>query len=84
MKNASTHGLQVRVGLRAGAVVCYDTSFGYLTPINTPCSTPDYFPPAPNPVPPDPNIQWLNCQQCSGTNMGNGRLAGAKCEVCYT
>lgn len=79
-------GLKVRSNLTAGAVVCYDNTNGYLTPVITPCSTwPDYYPDV-NPFPPQPDtsgVQWLSCQQCTGTQLAKGQLSGARCEVCY-
>ncbi len=86
----STPRLHVRSGLRAGAIVCYDNSSGYLIPVITPCSTGQvvYPPVMPDPVgpvvDPTPGVQWLNCQQCTGSQVGAGRLANASCEVCYT
>jgi len=72
--------LAVRTGLQAGAIACFDDSNGYMTPVWTPCSTVT----PPNPTPPNPNVQWLNCTSCLGTNLGNGRLSNATCEVCNT
>ncbi len=88
--NSSTVSLRVRSDVRAGAIVCYDNSSGYLVPVVTACSTGGviYPPVIPDPVvppyDPTPGVQWLNCQQCSGTRVGNGQLADAVCEVCYT
>jgi hypothetical protein len=85
----SATSLRVRSDLRAGAIVCYDNSSGYLIPVVTPCSTGNviYPPVYPDPVPvvpTTPGVQWLSCQQCTGTQIGAGQLAPAKCEVCYT
>jgi hypothetical protein len=74
------YGVAVKTGLKAGAIVCYDDSNGFLMPVWTPCST---NVPGPTP-PPSPDVQWLTCQSCQGTNLGNGRLSNAKCEVCNT
>lgn len=52
--------LRVRSALRAGAIVCFDDSYGYLLPVWTPCSTGSYFPSNP----PDPGIQWLTSNYC--------------------
>lgn len=86
--NSAGISLRVRSDVRAGAIVCYDNSSGYLVPVVTPCSTgsviyPPVYPDTTTP-PPTPGVQWLNCQQCTGTNIGNGQLSPASCEVCYT
>lgn len=79
---AARFGMQVKTGLKAGAITCYDDSSGYLVPIITPCSTPTTYPPTPAP-PPSSGVQWLNCQSCTGTRLSNGSLQDAVCEVCY-
>ena len=78
----SSRGLRLRSDLKAGAIVCFENSSGFLVPVITPCSTPTPFPPAPVP-PPNPSVQWLSCQSCTGTRLSNGNLQDAVCEVCY-
>jgi hypothetical protein len=78
--------LRVRSDVRAGAIVCYDNSSGYLVPVVTPCSTGSVIYPPVYPTTPTetPGVQWLNCQQCTGTDIGGGQLSPARCQVCYT
>ncbi len=71
--------LHVKSGLTAGRITCYDDSSGYLVEILTPCSTPIIYP---TPPPPTPGVQWLSCNTCSGTSIGQGRLQNATCDVC--
>ena len=73
--------LHIRSDLRAGRIICYDDSPGYLVEVLTPCSTPY---PYPYPTPPQPSsgVQWLSCNSCSGTSIGQGRLEDASCDVC--
>jgi hypothetical protein len=71
--------LHVRSGLKAGRIICYDDSPGYLVEILTPCSTPIIYP---TPPPTTPGVQWLSCNSCSGTSIGQGRLQNAACDVC--
>lgn len=78
----SNQGMRVKTDLKAGAIVCYDNSSGFLMPVITPCSTPTTVPPSPAP-PPAPGVQWLSCQSCSGTRLSNGDLQDAVCQVCY-
>mgnify|MGYP006996007834 FL=1 len=74
--------LQVKSDLRAGAIVCFDNSSGYLMPVWTPCST--GYNPAPTPTPPNQGTQWLDCKSCRGTIVGPGQIQDASCQVCYT
>jgi hypothetical protein len=76
-----TGGMSVKSGISAGAIVCFDNSSGVLIPVWTPCSTQT---PTPTPVPPTPGVQWLRCDACSGTSLGNGQLQNASCNLCYT
>jgi len=71
--------LHVRSGLKAGRITCYDDSSGSLVEILTPCSTPSTYP---TPSPNTPGVQWLSCNSCSGTSIGQGRLQNAACDVC--
>jgi hypothetical protein len=82
--NLASHNLRVKSGIKAGAIVCYDDSNGYLMPVVTPCSTSTSYPPyvPPTPTPP-PGVQLLSCQSCTGTRLSNGDLQNAACEVCY-
>lgn len=75
-------GLRLKSGLKAGAIVCFDNSSGFLVPVITPCSTPTPLPPSPVP-PPAPGFQWLSCQSCAGTRLPDGSLQDAVCEVCF-
>lgn len=75
-------GVPVKVGLKSGAIICYDNSSGFMIPILTPCSTPGFTPPSPTP-PPTPGVQWLNCRSCRGSRLSNGDLQDAVCEVCF-
>lgn len=72
-------GLRLKSGLKAGAIVCFDNSSGFLVPVITPCSTPTPLPP----LPPAPGVQWLSCQSCAGTRLADGSLQDAVCEVCF-
>ena len=78
-KNGALH---VRSGLRVGRIICYDDSPGYLIEVITPCSTPSPYPPYPTPPPLTPGVQWLSCNSCTGTSIGQGRLQNAICDVC--
>ncbi len=71
--------LHIRSGLRAGRITCYDDSSGYLVEVLTPCSTPSI---TPTPPPATPGVQWLYCDSCSGTSIGQGRLQNAVCDIC--
>jgi len=73
--------MRIRSGLTAGRITCYDDSYGYLVEVLTPCSTPGPYPPNPSP-PPTPGVQWLTCNSCSGTSIGQGRLQNATCDTC--
>jgi len=75
------NAMRIRSGIRAGRIICYDDSYGYLVEVLTPCSTPGPYPPNPSP-PPTPGVQWLTCNSCSGTSMGQGRLENATCDTC--
>jgi len=78
--NQLTQSLHVRSGLKAGQapVVCYQYVNGAWYPVS------NVYPPSPVPTPPPqpPSAQWLNCQSCTGTVVGNGQLQNATCEVC--
>ena len=39
--------MRVKTDLKAGAIICYDNSSGFLMPVVTPCSTPTPLPPTP-------------------------------------
>ena len=78
---ASNQVMRVKTDLKAGAIICYDNSSGFLVPVVTPCSTPTPLPPTPPPT--TPGVQWLSCQSCSGTRLSNGDLQDAVCQVCY-
>jgi hypothetical protein len=71
--------MHIRSGLRAGRIICYDDSSGYLVEVLTPCSTPITYP---TPPPSTPGVQWLSCNSCSGTSIGQGRLQSATCDIC--
>jgi hypothetical protein len=70
--------LRVRSGLKAGNIVCYQDQGGYLVPVNAPCTPIDSSPPPLSPG----SGPWLNCQACTGTKVGQGRLKDVTCEVC--
>jgi hypothetical protein len=72
-------GLPVRSDLRAGRSVCYQEINGVWFPIS---DTGTITPPLPTPTP-EPGVQWLSCNSCSGTQINPGQLAPANCEVCY-
>jgi hypothetical protein len=71
-------GFAVRSNLKAGRSVCYQEVGGVWYPIPDPTYP---YPPAPTPAP-TPGVQWLNCQSCTGTKIGEGALQNAACEVC--
>ena len=70
-------GLHVRSELRAGRTLCYQEINGAWYPIIDPV-----YPPVPTPITPNPNVQWLACQSCTGTSVGASQLQNATCEVC--
>jgi hypothetical protein len=73
-----TLNFQVRTGLKAGAVFCYQAVNGYLVPLTTP-----YVPPESTLPPLSPSSgPWLTCSSCTGTHAGEGQLTDATCEVC--
>ena len=70
--------LRVRSDLKAGNIVCFQDQSGYLVPVNAPCGPVDGNPP---PLYPDSG-PWVNCNACTGTKIGTGRLQDVTCEVC--
>lgn len=70
--------LRVRSDLKAGNIICFQDQGGYLVPVNAPCGAGDGYIPPEYPA----SGPWLNCNACTGTKVGVGRLQDARCEVC--